>query len=268
MPPVVFKKPPLVEIAAELRWQLANVKGLPADLSRAPLPVDASSHEVQFMNFAGKAGEKGFSFVERIIPPGFPMLANQVAFRYRNRTISSGAPLYQLGPGIFTISMVPPYKSWDAFRPYIDLGIALLFDSWEQKDRPNFSSVRLRYTDAFSDEMRQGLSSVEFLSEKLGIGILLPESVKKFCNDAQGIKPNISATIPIQRGTLELRVSEGWIRNMRSLIMGTSVSMGDSFNTRSSLLEAFDAAHQVIHEVFVDMTRPLHALMQPDAGGQ
>jgi uncharacterized protein (TIGR04255 family) len=270
MTQIVFKQPPLVEIIADVRWDIPGVPGVPEQLMGAPLPVpDASAHEIHFMNFASKAGAKGFGLVERVIPPGFPLFAHQAAFRYRNTTGVSGAPLFQLGPGIFSINIVPPYKSWKSFIPFVDLGLDLLLDSRspEDKGRP-FSSVRLRYIDAFGENLRQGKSTVAFLSENLGVKIQLPESVTKFCTDAKAMKPTLSVVMPIEKGTLELKITEGWVRNVRSLVMDTSVLFkGPLGPDKQVLRSALDAAHTIIHDSFVGMTSSLHELMDPEEQG-
>src|SRR5690242_9194487 len=155
MPKIAFRQPPLVEIVAEFRWDIGGVQAVPEQFAGAPLPVaDGTAHEIHFMTFGSKAAARGFGLFERVIPTGFPLLAGQPTFRYRNTTAVEGAPVFQLGPGVFTVNLVPPYQSWASFVPYIDLGLGLLFDSRspEQQQVP-FSEVRLRYFDAFGDNL-------------------------------------------------------------------------------------------------------------------
>src|SRR5579863_2360328 len=126
----IFRQPPLVEIVAEVRWDITGLPGVPAQFAGGPIPVpDSSALEIHFMNFASKAAAKGFGLVERVVPTGFPLLAHQVTLRYRNVAEVEGVPLFQLGPGVFTANLSPPYKSWEAFRPFIDLGLGLLLES-------------------------------------------------------------------------------------------------------------------------------------------
>lgn len=269
MAKVVFKQPPLVEIIAELRWDISGAQPIPAQgpapaIAVVPLP-DGSSHEVQFMNFASKAGVKGFGLIERVSPPGFPLLQHQIAYRYRSATGGDGHALFQLGPGIFTINVVPPYKSWEHFLPFIELGIDLLLETWSEDQKPAFTNARLRYIDAFNDNLRQGKSTVKFLEDDLGLRLKLPDAMTKFCTDENAVKPNFNVTFPIQMGNLELAVADGWVRNTAALIMQTTVSAdGPLEPSRDKLLQTFNNAHDVIHETFVGMTAALHGLMKPE----
>lgn len=263
----VFKQPPLVEIVAEVRWDISGLPGFPAQFAQAPIPVpDGSAHEIHFMNFASKAGAKGFGLIERVVPSGFPLLAYQVAFRYRNTTGGEGAPLFQLGPGIFTANISPPYKSWENFLPFIDLGLGLLLESRpDQNKDKSFNSVRLRYIDAFGENLRQGKSIADFLLQTLGVSIQLPPSIMKFCSNQGEVKQSISATIPIEIGTMELKIAEGWVRNIASLIMDTTIiCKGPVAQNKDTILAKLNAAHDVIHESFIGMTGPLHQLMEPE----
>lgn len=267
MAKMVFKQPPLVEIVAEVRWDISGLPGVPAQFAGAPIPVpDRSSHEIHFMNFASKAGAKGFGLIERVVPPGFPLLAHQVAFRYRNTTGVDGAPLFQVGPGIFTANISPPYKSWEGFLPFIDLGLGLLFESRSDQDKDKqFSSVRLRYLDAFGENLRQGKSVATFLPQNLGVKIELPPSIMNFCSNQDAIKPSMSIIIPIAIGTMELKIAEGWVRNTASLIMDTNiVCKGPFAPDKEAIITALNNAHDVIHESFVGMTGTMHQLMEPE----
>ena len=262
----VFKQPPLVEIVAEVRWGIPGLPKVPAQFARSPLPVpDTSIHEIHFMNFASRAGAKGFGLVERVVPAGFPLFAHQVAFRYRNTTGIEGAPIFQVGPGIFTANISPPYKSWEGFVPFIELGLDLLLESRSDQDKNReFSDVRLRYLDAFGENLRQEKPIARFLLEDLGVHVRLPEAIMNFCSDQEAIKPNISVKIPIAIGSMELKISEGWVRNASSLVMDTTIVCSGPFAPeKGKILAALNSAHHVIHDSFVGMTHSLHPLMQP-----
>jgi uncharacterized protein (TIGR04255 family) len=268
MADIVFKQPPLVEIAAEFRWDIPGLQ-VPEQFAGAPMPLmDGTVHEIQFMNFASKAGAKGYGLIERVVPTGFPLLAGQATFRYRNAIAVEGAPVFQLGPGVFSVNLVPPYKSWESFLPYIDLGLGLLFDSRSQEQQVPFSEVRLGYIDAFGDNLRRGQSVVKFLAQNLGVTVQLPPSIMQFCTDQDGAKVNLAVSLPISTGTLNLSIAEGWVRNARSLIMNTTVvHKGPLTPDKAAIVAAMNAAHKVIHDSFVGMTGPLHQLMEPVTGG-
>lgn len=270
MAKTVFRHPPLIEIAAEVRWDIPGAQGMPPQFAGTPMPVpDTSVHEMHFMNFAGKAGARGFGLVERVIPAGFPLFAHQVAFRYRNTTGVEGAPIFQIGPGVFSINIVPPYKSWEGFLPYIDLGLTLLLESRSPENQnQQFTGVRLRYLDAFGEHLRQGKSIVKFLAENLGMKLELPPSITKYSTGQDDIKPAFSIVVPMQMGTMELKVGEGWVRNALSVIVDTTVICNGPLGPdKAGILSVLNAAHDVIHESFVGMTGTLHQLMELEEEG-
>jgi len=266
MSDIIFKQPPLVEVVAELRWDVPTTGEVPEQFAGVPLPVrDSSAYEIQFMNFAGKAGAKGFGLVERVIPPGFPLMARQVAYRYRKATGAEGAPLFQLGPGVFTVNLVPPYKSWRGFLPHIELGLEMLLESMTENNRIDaFTEVRLRYIDVFGENLRQGRPAINFLEEGLGISVKLPPSLTQYCTDHNQSKLNLSVSLPIDQGNMDLNIGERWVRNTRSLVMETVVTRkGPIHSDKNNILDSFTDAHRIIHDSFVAMTEPLHKFMEP-----
>jgi uncharacterized protein (TIGR04255 family) len=270
MSETVFKQPPLVEIVAEFRWDIPGLAAVPEPFIGIPMPVpDAGPFETLYVNFASKAAVKGFGLVERIVPSGFPAMAHQVVFRYTNPSEpKDGKVLFQLGPGVFTVNIVPPYKSWESFLPYIDLGLDLLLGAREENPESPFSSIQLRYIDAFSDVLRQGKPTARFLAEDLGIGIKLPDSITRFCTDADGVRPSLTMAVPIESGVFEITVSEGWVRNTKSVVMQSAIVMkGPTQAEKGPVLAVLDKAHRISYESFVGMTKSIHHLMQPEKAG-
>jgi uncharacterized protein (TIGR04255 family) len=264
MPTTVFKQPPLIEIVAEVRWNLPHGE-VPPQFANVPMPVpDIGGHESHFLNFASKAGVRGYGQVERLVPPGFPLLAYQAAVRYRSS--AANAPIFQLGPGVFTANIAPPYKSWNSFLPHLEIGIELLLESRADLERGQpFSEVRLTYFDAFGERLIRGKSVTDFLAQDLGIRIELPKAITEFCTNPAGVKPSISVVVPIKAGAMELKISEGWVRNAPTLIMVTTVIYkGPVQADRKTVLKALDEAHTIIHESFIAMTPTLHKLMEPE----
>ena len=262
---IVFKQPPLVEIVAEARWEL-GVAAMPPQFAVMPIPApNTSAHESHFLNFASKAGTKGYGLVERLVPPGFPLLTNQPAVRYRSNDTS--APIFQLGPGIFTANIVPPYKSWASFLPYLGIGLDLLLESRSSTDiNFAFSELRLKYLDAFGQRLTEGKTVTDFLAQRLGIRVELPHAIMRFCSNKADVKPSISVAVPMNGGTIELKVGEGWVRNVPNLIMETAVLCKGPYQpNREVILKALNDAHAIIHDSFVEMTTSLHHLMEPES---
>ena len=71
---------------------------------------------------------------------------------------------------------MPPYSSWNEFKPIILLGLNALWDAEIIGD--GFTvEVILRYIDAFTDKHRAGLSIKDFFSSVLGVEYIAPNAI-------------------------------------------------------------------------------------------
>src|SRR5579862_288637 len=132
-----FRIPPLVELIAELRWPPAGAPGQTDGQQPAAVQIPAalfaafSRPDQMFMRFAGLIGAQGFVQSERLVPQGFPGLPFQPIYRYSRTGTKPGEPIFQLGPGVFSAHITPPYNSWDDFRPFLEMGISVLLEARE-----------------------------------------------------------------------------------------------------------------------------------------
>ena len=259
--PVRFAKPPIVELVAEVRWQVTEGVALPA----GPVPLIAMQPEEFFMQVGSKVAARGFTRVERMVPPGFPSPAFQAVYRFRRDTETEGSTMYQVGSGIFTANITPPYHSWDRFRPVVSEGIGLLLEARGEADKPSFTQATLRYIDLFGEEYTTGRSSLGFMREALGFVVEVPPALQREVALQEEIRPALQFSAPLRTGqTLVVNVGQGFVNNEPGLIMDTTVSSpGPIEGTVAAVMTALDAAHDVIHRSFIEITRPLHALMQP-----
>jgi uncharacterized protein (TIGR04255 family) len=273
MSKLVFRHPPLVEIVAEVRWNLPGFSAIPQQTQQAgiltPMLV-AQEHEALFMTFAAKIAGDGFAQCERIIPPGMPYFAYQPVYRYRKASQDQGASLYQLGTGIFAANITPPYKSWETFFPMVQRGIELLIESRKQYTQDvKFSSVTLRYINAFREPFLRGKPIYRFLSDVFGIQIGLPEALTSHCVDAEMIKPSLALSIPIKLGSMDVNFVEGWVNNVLSLIMDTAIAVNKELaGDKDAVMGVLNDAHDVIYVTFVGLTKKLHEDMSPEQTNQ
>jgi uncharacterized protein (TIGR04255 family) len=115
---ISFEHPPLVEVAAELRWGLPGLSPqAPAGVSFPVAGLPSTGHEEFFTRFSREIAAHGFTMVERLLPPGFPALPFQPVYRFRTAAQESGTRLYQLGTNTFSAHATPPYRSWHEFEP-------------------------------------------------------------------------------------------------------------------------------------------------------
>ena len=258
-----FENAPLVELIAEARWQPAHsaFAAQPAQ----PLQLTFVQPEEFFMRMGMKAGALGFDVSERIVPLGFPALPHQAVYRFRRRDESSSSTLYQVGSGVFTANTTPPYRTWDEFRPIVERGLTALLDARiSAEEKTPFSSVLLRYVNAFDNRLRGDALTWSFLHDMLGVTVLLPSIVTEEIEPGQKPTPQISLSIPIRNDhKLALTFADAAVNGIQSTLVDIVVSKDGPINPAlDSLMETFDRAHSVIHKVFFGMTTKLHKKMK------
>ena len=267
--PTTFKNAPLVELIAELRWNppMGDSAGQQAAAGIAVHLDTSGQYETLYMQFGAIVATRGFNRFERVVPPGFPAIGYSPVYRYRKGTSEAGGALYQLGVGIFTANITPPYNSWEAFRPIVQEGVESLLDALERTPGMNkdFHGLSLRYIDAFKENLTGGRTANSFLPDVLQVRLSLPGALTRACTDMAGVKPTLQLQIPIQLGTMHLNLGDGKVAGEDAIIMDTiarSTRQLSSSNVKTIMAE-FDAAHDVVHQVFFDLTAGLHKMMGP-----
>lgn len=258
--PLTFAKAPLVEIIAEIRWQI------PSQIQIGPLGVNISnsSHDQLYSKFSDLAARNGYPRSERLLPHGFPIEMGQATWRFRP---IEGGTLWQLGAGLFTANAVPPYKTWEEFSPQLKTGIELMLQARREvgEEIAPASIVSLRYIDAFGAQLTQGLSSVDFLCEKFGFELKLPAPLTKSMDKQVAIQLTTDFQFQLINGMqLGMNIAPGMYQNEQVLMMTTGVvkNTPTEMNTEA-LLGIFESAHSVIHDAFLEMSKPLHEKMEP-----
>ncbi|MFW7343544.1 TIGR04255 family protein [Pollutimonas sp. H1-120] len=263
-----FSNSPLVEIIAELRWgsptiQVPGLSAVPANAhGMAPRPLD----EELYLQFGSLASGEGFSQFERVIPAGFPVAPHQVVYRYRNANPAK-TMLYQLGNGVFSINATPPYRSWHEFGPCVRSGLDLFQQANINLGREvsEFSLVSVRYINSFTSEMTRGASALDFINDVLGFQFGLPEILTRSCANTSEILPTLQLQLPVDAGSLSMRVGQGQVNGERAVIMDTTVSaQGPMIADPESAMEALSKARLVIHNLFIGMTGKLTDIMKPE----
>jgi uncharacterized protein (TIGR04255 family) len=71
----------------------------------------------------------------------------------RFRTAPNRWPLFQVGPGIFTTNITPPYKGWPEFRKALAEGLSALYTAYPVAAKTlKVSRTHLRYINAFNSK--------------------------------------------------------------------------------------------------------------------
>lgn len=268
---VTFANAPLVEIITELRWVPAQQVSVPSTQQPVAFQIPflgGSKQDEFFMRLGARLHQQGFQAVERLVPPGFPTLVYQPIYRYK-MAVEQSPVLYQAGAGLFSAHGIPPYRSWDEFVPFVERGIVALLESRDAKEKDTqFATVTLRYIDAFRPELTQGKSGPAFMRDVLGIAVVLPEFLTGFGKSGSAPQYTLQFTLPIADDTaLTISLAEGQVLGAGAIIMDTSVSCTRGILPQATeIMKVLNAAHELVHQMFVNLTAPIHRLMQPSEG--
>ncbi len=153
-------KAPLQEVIFEIRWKL--------DFDPASQSQIDKELQFAFSNFSALSAEKLKH--RKILKP--PSIADSF---FKNRPVyqfwfgENQYPVFQLGPGVFTVNETEKNYEWKTFRGQILEGVEWLRRSYSNK--LDFSFAELRYIDAIevSDTNQKDLP--KFIADNLKIDI-------------------------------------------------------------------------------------------------
>src|SRR5688572_29942962 len=119
----VYESAPLVEVIAEVHWHIERLRTVPD----GGVDPQFSALIAQLRQAFPQAG---FPVFEALVPPQVPveLLADKPLMRFRNA--ANQYPLVQVGPGVMTVNVVPPYGGWNAFKPIIAKALDVLTSSY------------------------------------------------------------------------------------------------------------------------------------------
>jgi uncharacterized protein (TIGR04255 family) len=261
--PERFKHPPLIELVAEVRWGEMTPPG-------GRIVLATSQHEEFFMRFGSKVGTLGYDRFDRLIPPGFAALPFQAIYRFRKEEHKErGSTIYQVGTGVFSANITPPYQSWRQFRPVVEKGIELLLQTRNasESEMP-FTPTILRYINAFGSKFTRGRSAANFVQEILGFTVSLPEAVQSEMAPNAEAKPSLQLAFPLKSNQeMALVLADGIVGGERAVLMDISVTNEAPIAAnRDDVMTSFDTAHEAIHRMFVGVTKKLSDIMEPIEG--
>jgi uncharacterized protein (TIGR04255 family) len=218
------------------------------------------------MRFGSKAGAIGYDLVERVMPHGLPALPfQQVIYRFRRKDQEQGTTVYQVGAGVFSANITPPYRFWEDFEPVLKKGVGLLLETRNpsEKEMP-FTTARVRYINAFGSRFTEGRSTAAFVRDVLGFVVEPPTPVRDEIAPDKEAKPALQLIIPLKSGLqMSLSLSEGLVSGQEAVVMDLLVSNeAHTQPTESDVMAVFKAAHEVAHRVFVGTTKKLSHIME------
>lgn len=259
---MIFANPPLLELVAELRW-LPGASGQDNPSGGAvtiqfPIPFI----EETFETFRRSIAEKGFVASERLVPAGFPTLPFTIAQRFRKPSGQENYA-YQIGLGVFSANALPPYRSWESFRPIVREGVSTLLSSRHASDRADIS-VLLRYLDMFTEEFTGERKSLDFLNDVLGITLRLPAALAEQTAGLHDVRAALQFLVPLRDGlTMNLAFQEATAAGKSGVLMTTEVStVRPVAADLDSIMENFEKAHGYIRGTFLGLTTKIHDKMK------
>jgi uncharacterized protein (TIGR04255 family) len=259
----VFAHAPLIELVVEVRW-VPPVFDQPDDrLDAFGDTGGALPSELFYGRLGSNLGAIGFTRSERTVPPGFPVVSPNTVLRYLAPGDTEGQVVYQVGPGVFAVNAIPPYKTWANFRPAVERGLTILANSWSDAETPeHFEKVILRYIDAFGDEFLEGSDRYAFITDRLGFKFELPPAISKHV-ESQSPSVFFQMTTPLSNQTeLSIRTGEATVSNAPAVVLDMTVSNRSVTNVDvDDVLAVLDSGHEVINDIFVTVTQSVRHIL-------
>lgn len=258
----LYTTAPLVEVIAEIHWELQPLLAIP----NAALDPHFA---VLSREFGRITRDAGYDFTERMIPEQMPteMFPHMPLIRYRRS--AKEWPLFQLGPGILTVNIVPPYNGWDNYRYYVRQAVDWLFLSYPlPHDYLKLKKLELHYLDGFTS--RLGFKKFrQFINTSFVLSIDVPEHIAQLSNAPDDTVFQLEMQLPIgtpSDSLAVLKLAPGTVGTEQAVIMELlcrTEQMAERQDS-DSVLRWMDGAHGVLRRLFdVITSEPLKTAMGP-----
>jgi uncharacterized protein (TIGR04255 family) len=185
------------------------------------------------------------------------MFPHRPLFRYRRPP--EEWPIFQIGPGLLAINIVPPYNGWKAFGPYITQAVDWLFAAYPIPDKYlKIERLELRYLDGFTKML--GYSNyLTFINQQLTFDITIPPHIAALSSEPQNAVLTMEMQLPTTSPKDSLAVFKfvpGKVRNDDALITELTCRADRPTNTQGppDILQWMDAAHELLREAFDRLT--------------
>jgi uncharacterized protein (TIGR04255 family) len=241
----IYENAPVVEVVAEVLWQLKPILG--SDLYYDPFFDDMAEE------FEKAITKNGYSHKEQLIPSEVPkeLVSYKPYFRFRKD--KNQWPLYQIGPGIFTANITPPYSGWEEFSSIIAEGVKNLYETYPiSKKHLKPKTLKLMYLNAFGK--KQGYNDQKgFLEEGLKFEASIPEDIYELADEPISLMSEFNFDIKKSNGTsAKIKIGSGTSNGNPALIVEnlihTNVEGKDL--DQSNIQQWFEDARSINHDIF------------------
>jgi uncharacterized protein (TIGR04255 family) len=259
----LYENPPLVEVIAEIRWKLQPIQSLP----NAAIDPHFSTLVSELTSVLDA---EAYRVIESLVPAEVPieLVANRVVKRFRR-----GAdlwPVFQVGPGVFTVNVVPPYNGWREFREILSYGVDLLFKSYPLPEKYlSLREVSLKYIDAFS--AKHGYNDLlSFLRDYVNFSVAIPDEILDSAKDPKSVSLATTARFPLkerQSSSGTIKIGSGKHQDSDAAILELVAQDSDCASSPEAILDWMDFGHVMVRQWFQLLTNDkLKQLMGPMRG--
>ena len=252
----VYENAPLIEVIAEIHWATSQLT-LHSKLKSDP-------HYKQFeQGFENYLSDLEFSDVHEMFPSDIPLELTAYRPRKRFRKAPGQWPLAQIGPGLVTVNIVPPYNGWKEFESFLFKVIDGTFKCYPNaKSSLVVEKLHLRYIDGF--DSRFGFDQyAEFAKQMLGFNSILPKEFLQQCAKDGAELPYVSKSRFLNDspdGSIGgIKVAPGKFNDEDALIMEMyceSSFEDESFVSADNVKKWFQDAHRCLSNQFNIVVTP------------
>jgi uncharacterized protein (TIGR04255 family) len=210
-----LKNPPLVEALLEIKWDLKKA---------GPDAFEDPGYKLASGRLFDRV-KKRFGYIQNLPITIVPEEMTAYAVRNQFRTEQNGWPLVQIGPGVATVNLAPPYN-WTEFKKTVRFFVPHLFDSYNgvvpgQPDyKLHLNSVLLRYINGIEWDWSTA-NTLEYLLNKLHTRFDLPEKITAENRDVCPLNINLQIGYPYPepKGQSIIRIATGTVGQTKGIVL-------------------------------------------------
>ena len=248
-----YANPPLVEVVAEVHWAIKSLDSSPG------LAIDPH-FDAFHPAFATHIKEHGYAVHEQLRPDAAPMefFGHQVTSRYRAK--DGSWPCVQIGPGVLTVNMVPPYDGWKSFRANVEVALDVLYRAYPIAERYlTIETIQLRYIDAFSSKHLYDGHFGRFIREHLQISLSVPPEITVHASDVDDVVALVDLRLPLKApvgGVGVIKIGPGNVNQQSVVVAQISVAVAPPRKApqeSQGILRWMDESHNVVRGWFANI---------------
>lgn len=165
----LYQNAPLIEVIAEVYWFNPSVRSGLRNFDAFYIDFEKE--------FSKQTVLAGWRDIEYLVDSHTPDERVAGHLRNRYRQTEGAYPLVQIGPGMLTANITPPYNGWNEFEPFLFQQLERLFECYPRSEQAlRIQKLVLRYVDGFDFERFDIEDQTLFARKMLDIDMSLPES--------------------------------------------------------------------------------------------